>query len=382
MAAHARDLVTGGLRTLPVPAFPDSFTLDYTLDSLHRLDDYLVKFREPLQKDASGHVILDSPAIPLASSDVLWPFVWMIGGYTGEVMRRASKPELNWISFADLAQRGARLKALVGDEASIATAYGLINRHGAVSFPLYIVLKVIVNALEDSLHVFAKHNTRRSARGSGGAAERDENAGIRDFGALLRAGRIEPALVRADRDILRRYNNTYGSLPRYYIDREFVCRDCGARDFWTADAQRWWYEVIHESIQSEAVRCSACRQVRLAQSAAHPGSNLLGEQVNRLRALAAMPPAADALSEVEAALQSKWWGLRVVAIETLGRWGGADQIAQLEAFVAARDGPSLHWSKQDCWESRAADAARKALWLIAQEHREEDGSDNGGSSDH
>jgi hypothetical protein len=37
----------------------------------------------------------------------------------------------------------------------------------------------------------------------------------------------EPGVEPVDRDILARYNNSYGPLPEFYIDREFVCRDCG-----------------------------------------------------------------------------------------------------------------------------------------------------------
>lgn len=75
----------------------------------------------------------------------------------------------------------------------------------------------------------------------------------------------------------------------------------------------------------------------------------------RLRALADAPPTAEALAQVEAALQSKWWSLRVVAIAVLGRWGGAAQIEQLRAWVAA------HPKGWGSWECVAADAAAKAL---------------------
>ena len=71
---------------------------------------------------------------------------------------------------------------------------------------------------------------------------------------------------------------------------------------------------------------------------------------------------ADALAQVEAALQSKWRSLRVVAIEVMGCWGGAEQIAQLEAMVAARPGGQNH----RVWEREAADAAAKALRRLAE----------------
>jgi hypothetical protein len=142
-------------------------------------------------------------------------------------------------------------------------------------------------------------------------------------------------MALADKKVLYRYNNTYGPLPDYYLDRVFTCRDCGAEEVWTAKQQKWWYEVVHAPIESEAIRCLACRRARRAQSIAHKGANLLREQTRHLRALGAQPPTAEALAEIEAALQSKWSGLRVTAVQTLGRWGGPEQITQLEAIVAA-----------------------------------------------
>lgn len=57
------------------------------------------------------------------------------------------------------------------------------------------------------------------------------------------------------------HNNTYGFLPRFYIDRVVTCRTCGTEEVWTAQAQQWWYEVAKASIESTAVLCRACRAV-------------------------------------------------------------------------------------------------------------------------
>ena len=59
--------------------------------------------------------------------------------------------------------------------------------------------------------------------------------------------------------------NTYGLLPAFYIDRPFVCRDCGSEEVWTAKQQKWWYEVAKGHIDSFAVRCRACRAVEKAR---------------------------------------------------------------------------------------------------------------------
>ena len=170
-----------------------------------------------------------------------------------------------------------------------------------------------------------------------------------------------PGMVPADRELLARHNNTYGLLPEFYLDRAFTCRDCGAEEVWTARQQQWWYEVVHGAIDSRAVRCLACRRARRAEhdrAMAHEGANRLGVEAARLRALASAPPTADALAQIEAALQGKWWSLRVVAIRVMGHWGGAAQVERLQAWVAARPTGGKGWAT---WERVAADAARNAL---------------------
>ncbi|SMC29672.1 Probable zinc-ribbon domain-containing protein [Andreprevotia lacus DSM 23236] len=48
----------------------------------------------------------------------------------------------------------------------------------------------------------------------------------------------------------------------YYEDIAFTCRDCGARQVWTAEQQQWWYETAKGYVYSTAVRCLGCRQQR------------------------------------------------------------------------------------------------------------------------
>jgi hypothetical protein len=163
----------------------------------------------------------------------------------------------------------------------------------------------------------------------------------------------------ADRAVLQQHNNTYGVLPDFYVARPFICRDCGAEEVWTAKQQKWWYETIHGHIDSRAVRCLACRRAwRERLRAVAPGADLLLEKTCRLRALGAAKPSVQARAEIEAALQSKWWSLRVVAIQAMGRWGGEENLARLHAFMASRpEGGRRYFG----WERVAADAARSAL---------------------
>jgi predicted RNA-binding Zn-ribbon protein involved in translation (DUF1610 family) len=73
--------------------------------------------------------------------------------------------------------------------------------------------------------------------------------------------RRHPSAVRADQSKLD-HINTYGSLPEYYIDRPFRCRDCGKEEIWRAADQKWYYEEAKGHIDATAVRCHDCREAR------------------------------------------------------------------------------------------------------------------------
>jgi len=174
----------------------------------------------------------------------------------------------------------------------------------------------------------------------------------------LSAGGLVPGMAMADKSLLAHYNTTFGEVPDFYLDQAYTCRDCGAQEVWTAKQQKWWHEVAQGPVYSQAVRCRACRQARRALRDAalrNEGANLLGDEVARLRALATKKPTSDALAQVEAALQSKWRSLRVVAIEVMGQWGGPAQIERLQAFAADRG------DSYGSWEYEASRAAAKAL---------------------
>ncbi|WP_418117850.1 zinc-ribbon domain containing protein [Variovorax sp. 350MFTsu5.1] len=198
----------------------------------------------------------------------------------------------------------------------------------------------------------ARRLERAAAASAAHLREKDVRLPQPDFGSALGC---EPA----DRFVLEQYNNTYGVLPAFYAARPFTCRDCGAEEVWTAKQQKWWYEVVHGHIDSRAVRCLACRRARRERLRnAPPGASLLREQTDRLRALGDAKPTASAVAEIEAALECKWWSLRVVAIQTMARWGGEANLAKLHELMAARpEGGRRYFA----WERVAADAARSAL---------------------
>ena len=74
--------------------------------------------------------------------------------------------------------------------------------------------------------------------------------------------------ILADRTKLS-HINTYGNLPTYYIDYHFQCADCGSKEVWTAEKQKWYYEEAKGHIWAVAVRCRPCRQKRKAGGASN-----------------------------------------------------------------------------------------------------------------
>lgn len=169
-------------------------------------------------------------------------------------------------------------------------------------------------------------------------------------------GQGVPGVEPADHAILARLSHALGPLPDCYFDKPFVCRDCGEERVWTAKQQKWWYEVAQGAIESTAVRCLPCRRRRRAESS-RLGANATGEACDRVRALGSVVPDAVARDEIESALTHKWWGVRIVAIGTLGRWGDDQAVRRLKACVEA-GAASTHWGD---WPHQAMQAALSAL---------------------
>lgn len=69
-----------------------------------------------------------------------------------------------------------------------------------------------------------------------------------------------PGAVLADASKLS-HNNTYGTLPKFYIDKVVACRQCGTEEVWPAERQKWWYEEAKGNINTTAVLCRACRNI-------------------------------------------------------------------------------------------------------------------------
>jgi len=62
-----------------------------------------------------------------------------------------------------------------------------------------------------------------------------------------------------------RHNSTLFEIPAFYEDKPFKCKDCGAREIWTAKRQKWWYEEAGGDLETTAVLCRKCRDFRKSQ---------------------------------------------------------------------------------------------------------------------
>ena len=154
---------------------------------------------------------------------------------------------------------------------------------------------------------------------------------------------LSPSLtgvVLANADTLAHNNPGWcGSFPVAYLDKAFVCRDCAEPSVWTAAQQRWWYETVGATMNSSAVRCFPCRRAQQAHRAAlraQPGADALSLRVLRLRELAAIRSPREAeWAEIETALNSKWTGVAVPAIQALAGWAGPRAYALLKQIITS-----------------------------------------------
>lgn len=89
------------------------------------------------------------------------------------------------------------------------------------------------------------------------------------------------------------------------------------------------------------------------------------ELAARLKLLALTRETEAARAEIEAALACRWWGLRVLAIQAIGRWGGARNrdwltrlarrpLARHRHIAGLRHGDPLRWSQQETVAARVA----------------------------
>ncbi len=114
----------------------DSEKLDYSIESLHHLDECL-------------EIIHKSPP---DGYDFL-RLVLRYGAYVGEVIKKNSIEELHWIECKEAAKFSKMASEF---EDSISTSGILWQDEETMCFPLGKVCKFIENGNEDSVHFFAK----------------------------------------------------------------------------------------------------------------------------------------------------------------------------------------------------------------------------------
>jgi len=86
----------------------------------------------------------------------------------------------------------------------------------------------------------------------------------------------------------------------YYTDQPFLCRGCGIPQTWTAEQQKWWYEVAKGHVFSTATLCRACRRRRRDQQ-------LQGGDPNPIKSVGSLLAALR--SRLEPSLQAAGYGL-------------------------------------------------------------------------
>jgi hypothetical protein len=79
------------------------------------------------------------------------------------------------------------------------------------------------------------------------------------------------------------HNNTYGRLPRFYVDRLIVCRNCGTEEVWPAGRQKWWYEEAKGNTNTQAVLCRSCREAERQRKEAARAASENGMLAKRQR---------------------------------------------------------------------------------------------------
>jgi hypothetical protein len=115
----------------------DASRLDYTIESLAHVDDYLDQMRKrKLEDEAASKLVLRA------------------GAYVGEVIRRNVKnKQHHWLDYKGAVKINEMVKDFGED---LGTAAVLWNGEDGLSFPLGKIIKFLENGREDSVQFFAK----------------------------------------------------------------------------------------------------------------------------------------------------------------------------------------------------------------------------------
>jgi hypothetical protein len=84
-------------------------------------------------------------------------------------------------------------------------------------------------------------------------------AKLLSFGWIKDASEIPSDGIPVDPDLVN-CGGSWDRPPAFFRDQTFLCKDCGELCTWSAESQRWYYEVIHAPFYQVAVRCRECRR--------------------------------------------------------------------------------------------------------------------------
>ena len=118
--------------------------LDYSVDSLRVVDEYLTVLHE------NRHAI---------SIDEWNVTVLRAGAYIGEVLRKATHGAWSWIDYDDIVPNDPKLRALFPVRL-VATCALLTHQEHGVRFPLNKIARFIADGSEHSIHYFVGLDAR------------------------------------------------------------------------------------------------------------------------------------------------------------------------------------------------------------------------------
>ena len=115
--------------------FFTSIDMDFSLDSLKYIDEFLEGLRNNLPED-----------------EVLMKLTLRCGSYIGEVIRREAMEKYNWLEYKEAIKINDSIEAW---GVNLGTSFVLWSSPDRFIFPLAKVLKKLGNGNEDGIHFFA-----------------------------------------------------------------------------------------------------------------------------------------------------------------------------------------------------------------------------------
>ena len=146
-AMFVHGAVAGDMEVLEVEIL-DREALDGSIESLKAVDGYLQS--------------LHQAELDLNTSQG-FETVLRCGAYVGEVFRKASQDDYNWMKHSDALARQPLLSKVMGESPNLGTAVLLINGTDLANFPMRKVLKAVKTGTSESVEAFVKEGLSREA---------------------------------------------------------------------------------------------------------------------------------------------------------------------------------------------------------------------------